>query len=79
MTGTRGTGHGVGLDVVEYPDLNKFSDFIFYPNMTFAIKLDLHDLEGEGLRVEQVVQITEEGVKPLNKLALNSTDDWAIL
>ena len=79
VTGTRGTGHGVGLDVVEYPDLNKFSDFIFYPNMTFAIKLDLHDLEGEGLRVEQVVQITEEGVKPLNKLALNSTDDWAIL
>ena len=79
VTGTRGTGHGVGLDVVEYPDLNKFSDFIFYPNMTFAIKLDLHNLEGEGLRVEQVVQITEEGVKPLNKLALISSDDWAIL
>ena len=79
VTGTRGTGHGVGLDVVEFPDLNKFSNFIFYPNMTFAIKLDLHDLEGEGLRVEQVVQITEEGVKPLNKLALNNSDDWAIL
>ena len=79
VTGTRGTGHGVGLDVVEFPDLNKFSNFIFYPNMTFAIKLDLHELEGEGLRVEQVVQITEEGVKPLNKLALNNSDDWAIL
>ena len=79
VTGTRGTGHGVGLDVVEFPDLNKFSNFIFYPNMTFAIKLDLHELEGEGLRVEQVVQITEEGVKPLNKLALISSDDWAIL
>ena len=69
VTGTRGTGHGVGLDVVESPDLNKFSDFVFYPRMTLAVKLDLHELEGEGLRVEQVVEITETGARPLNKLA----------
>ena len=79
VTGTRGTGHGVGLDVVEKPDLNKNSSFILYPRMTLAIKLDLHDLEGQGLRVEQVVEITEEGARPLNKLALNVTDDWSIL
>jgi aminopeptidase len=68
-----------GLDVVENPDLNKFSDFIFYPKMTLAIKLDLHELEGQGLRVEQVVEITPEGARPLNKLALSMQDDWAIL
>ena len=79
VTGTRGTGHGVGLDVVEKPDLNKFSDFIFYPRMTLAIKLDLHELEGQGLRVEQVVEITEKGARPLNKLALKVSNDWAIL
>jgi len=79
VTGTRGTGHGVGLDVVESPDLNKNSSFILYPRMTLAIKLDLHDLEGQGLRVEQVVEITEEGARPLNKLALKVADDWAIL
>ena len=44
-----------------------------------AIKLDLHELEGEGLRVEQVVEITETGARPLNKLALKVSDDWAIL
>ena len=79
VTGTRGTGHGVGLDVVECPDLNKKSEFILYPKMTLAIKLDLHELEGEGLRVEQVVEITETGARPLNKLAMKVKDDWAIL
>ena len=42
-------------------------------------KLDLHELEEQGLRVEQVVEITEKGARPLNKLALKVTDDWAIL
>ena len=79
VTGNRGTGHGVGLDVVECPDLNKKSEFILYPKMTLAIKLDLHELEGEGLRVEQVVEITETGARPLNKLAMKVKDDWAIL
>ena len=44
-----------------------------------AVKLDLHDLEGQGLRVEQVVVITPEGARPLNKLAMTKPDDWAIL
>jgi|TARA_B100001964_G_scaffold238796_1_gene304948 Xaa-Pro aminopeptidase len=79
VSGTRGTGHGVGLDVVESPDLNKTSDFIFYPKMTLAVKLDLHDLEEQGLRVEQVVEITTEGARPLNKLAITRPNDWAIL
>ncbi len=79
VTGTRGTGHGVGLDVVECPDLNKNSNFVLYPKMTLAIKLDLHDLENQGLRVEQVVEITETGARPLNKLAMKVPNDWAIL
>ena len=47
--------------------------------MTLAVKLDLHNLEGEGLRVEQVIEITEEGARPLNKLALKVAEDWAVL
>ena len=79
VTGTRGVGHGVGLDVVESPDLSKNTSFVLYPRMTLAIKLDLHELEEQGLRVEQVVEITEEGARPLNKLAMQVSDDWAIL
>lgn len=77
--GLRGVGHGVGLDVVEPPNLGPDSGFLLEPGMTLAIKLDLHGLPGGGLRVEVVVAMTETGVRPLNKLVLQEPDDFAIL
>jgi Xaa-Pro aminopeptidase len=77
--GMRGVGHGVGLDVVEPPDLSSDSDFVLQPGMTLAVKLDLHGLPGGGFRIEVVVAITETGMRPLNKLVLAEDDDFAIL
>jgi len=77
--GQRGVGHGVGLDVVEPPNLSSDSDFVLYPGMTLAIKLDLHDLVGGGYRIEVVVLVTETGVSPLNTLVLSEADDFTIL
>ena len=77
--GLRGVGHGVGLDVVEPPNLGPESDFLLEPGMTLAVKLDLHGLPGGGLRVEVVVAITETGIRPLNKLVLQEHDDFAVL
>jgi Xaa-Pro aminopeptidase len=77
--GLRGVGHGVGLDVVEPPNLGPESDFILEPGMALAVKLDLHGLSGGGLRVEVVVAITETGIQPLNKLVLQEPDDFTIL
>lgn len=77
--GQRGVGHGVGLDVVEPPNLSSDSDFVLYPGMTLAIKLDLHDLPGGGYRIEVVVLITETGVSPLNNLVLDQPNDFTIL
>lgn len=77
--GLRGVGHGVGLDVVEPPNLGPDSDFLLEPGMTLAVKLDLHGLPGGGLRVEVVVAITETGIRPLNKLVLQEDDEFAIL
>ena len=77
--GLRGVGHGVGLDVVEPPNLGPESDFILVPGMALAVKLDLHGLPGGGLRVEVVVAITETGIRPLNKLVLQEPDDFTIL
>jgi Xaa-Pro aminopeptidase len=77
--GLRGVGHGVGIDVVEPPNLSSDSDFTLEPGMTLAIKFDLHGLTSGGYRVEAVVLITETGVEPLNELLFNEDDDFAIL
>ncbi len=77
--GQRGVGHGVGLDVVEQPDLTIDSDFDLLPGMTLAIKLDLHGLTGGGFRIECVVCVSETGIDPLNELILAENDTFTIL
>jgi len=66
--GMRAIGHGVGLEVVEYPDLGPNSDFVFEPDMVFGIKYDLHGLPFGGVRVEPTVIITEHGAESINDL-----------
>ena len=77
--GQRGVGHGVGLDVVEQPDLTLDSDFDLLPGMTLSIKIYLHGLTGGGFRMECVIAITESGVDPLNRLILSVNDTFTIL
>ena len=72
-------GHGVGLDVVEDPDLNSSLHFEIQPGMTLAIKLDLHNIESQGSRIEVVTEITEDGNIPMNKLILEESNDYSIL
>ena len=76
--GLRGVGHAVGLDVVEPPNLSSDSDFVLEAGMTLAVKLDLHDLVGGGYRIEVVVAVADDGVRPLNKLVLEEPDDFAV-
>jgi Xaa-Pro aminopeptidase len=66
--GMRAIGHGVGLEVVEYPDLGPNSDFVFEPDMVFGIKYDLHGFPFGGVRVEPTVIITESGAESINNL-----------
>lgn len=65
-TGMRAVGHGVGLDVVEPPDLGPNSDFDMAPGMVLAAKFDLHGFSWGGLRVERVVAVLEGGPESLN-------------
>lgn len=79
VKGLRGVGHGVGVDVVEPPNLSSETDYELLPGMTLAIKLDLHGLKAGGYRVEVVVLFTGDGVRPLNTMVFGEPDDFAIL
>jgi len=64
--GMRAIGHGVGVDVVEPPDLGPDSDYALQPGMVLAAKFDLHGFPWGGVRVEHVVAVTEDGPRSLN-------------
>lgn len=52
-----GTGHGVGLDIHEFPVINKTSQDIIEENMVFTIEPGIY-LEGEfGVRIEDNVVV----------------------
>ena len=64
--GVRAVGHGVGIDVVEYPNLGPAVDQTLDPGTVISLKLDLHGIPGGGLRVERMVAIEESGARGLN-------------
>ena len=64
--GVRAIGHGVGIDVVEWPNLGPDVDVTLDPGMVLSLKLDLHGIPSGGLRVERMVVVEENGVRGLN-------------
>lgn len=64
--GMRAVGHGVGINVVEWPNLDADSDFLLEPGMTLAIKYDLRGFDWGGTRFEVDVLMEEGGCRPLN-------------
>lgn len=64
--GVRAIGHGVGIDVVEYPNLGPDVEQTLDPGTVVSLKLDLHGIPGGGLRVERMVAIEDDGARGLN-------------
>ena len=66
--GGRAVGHGVGVNVVEWPNLDADSTFLLEPGMTLAVKFDLHGFDFGGTRFEIDVVVEEQGCRPLNRI-----------
>lgn len=69
------TGHGVGLDIHEFPSLNSQEHTPILPGMTITIEPGIY-LEGKfGYRLENTVLVTETGAEVLTEIRLSDKND----
>ena len=61
-------GHGIGLEVHEHPDNSATSEVIAKPGMVFSVEPGIYLPGRFGVRVEDLVAVTEDGCETLNAL-----------
>lgn len=61
------TGHGIGLDVHEPPYLVEGNSEKILPGMTFSIEPGIYFPGKYGIRIEDIVAVTDQGPRRLNR------------
>ncbi len=68
---THRTGHNIGLDVHEYADVGPSNELTVQPGMIFSIEPGIYLPDKLGVRIEDLVLVTENGAEVLNRYDKN--------
>ena len=60
-------GHGIGMDTHEHPYIIQGNEQVLEPGMAFSIEPGIYTPAEWGMRIEDIVAVTEDGVERLNQ------------